>query len=179
MAKRKAVGTKVRFEIFKRDGFKCQYCGSTPPAVILHVDHIVPVKEGGGNEDTNLITSCDSCNLGKGATPLCSAPRSLAERAAETAEREAQIKGYSEVMRAKRLRIEDDAWDVAEVYTGAFCLPSIPRSHLASVKRFLELLDVSECLSAMESACAKKCSAEPAFKYFCGICWNIIKGKGR
>lgn len=179
MSKRNAIGKKVRFEIFKRDGFTCQYCGSTPPSVILHIDHIVPVKEGGGNEDANLITSCDSCNIGKGATPLSSVPKSLSERAAETEEREAQIKGYSKVMRAKRLRIEDSAWEVADVYTKSFRLSGIRRDHFESIKRFLDHLDVTECVSAMESACAKKWSAEPAFKYFCGICWNIIKGKGR
>ena len=65
--KRKAISKKTRFEVFKRDGFTCQYCGAHPPQAILHVDHIVPVAEGGGNEDTNLVTACDHCNLGKAA----------------------------------------------------------------------------------------------------------------
>lgn len=36
----------------------------------LHLDHVDPVKLGGDNDITNLITACVTCNLGKGATPL-------------------------------------------------------------------------------------------------------------
>ena len=68
--KRKAIGKKKRFEIFKRDKFTCQYCGKKAPDVILHIDHIVPVSKGGKNGITNLITSCVDCNLGKGAREL-------------------------------------------------------------------------------------------------------------
>lgn len=68
--KRKSLGKKIRFEVFKRDSFTCQYCGAKAPDVILHADHIVPVIEGGADDITNLVTSCDSCNLGKGATRL-------------------------------------------------------------------------------------------------------------
>lgn len=65
-----AVGAKQRFEVFKRDGFKCQYCGRAAPEVLLHVDHIKPVVEGGGDDILNLITACADCNLGKGPRPL-------------------------------------------------------------------------------------------------------------
>ena len=70
MSKRKSISKKLRFEVFKRDNFKCQYCGKSAPDVILHVDHIFPVKEGGTNDILNLITSCSDCNLGKGARLL-------------------------------------------------------------------------------------------------------------
>ena len=68
--KRKPISKKMRFEVFKRDSFKCQYCGKSAPEVILHADHINPVYEGGRNTITNLITSCESCNLGKGKRKL-------------------------------------------------------------------------------------------------------------
>ena len=68
--KRKAVPQKLRFEIFKRDKFICQYCGKEAPDVVLNVDHINPVKNGGDNNITNLITSCFDCNSGKGARLL-------------------------------------------------------------------------------------------------------------
>ena len=70
MAKRKAIPKKVRFEIFKRDKFTCQYCGKQPPEVVLVIDHINPVALGGDNDEMNLITSCESCNQGKGANSL-------------------------------------------------------------------------------------------------------------
>jgi len=65
MSNRKPMSKKVRFEIFKRDSFTCQYCGKSAPEVVLHVDHITPISKGGEDDITNLITACQSCNLGK------------------------------------------------------------------------------------------------------------------
>lgn len=70
MTKRKSLSKKIRFEVFKRDSFKCQYCGASAPSVLLEVDHIHPVKEGGTNDIMNLITSCHACNRGKSAIML-------------------------------------------------------------------------------------------------------------
>jgi hypothetical protein len=63
---RKPINPKLRFEIFCRDDFRCQYCGGRAPNVELQVDHVEAVASGGGNERTNLITSCRECNIGKG-----------------------------------------------------------------------------------------------------------------
>lgn len=68
--KRKTISKKTRFEVFKRDNFTCQYCGRTAPAVVLEIDHINPVKNGGDNNIMNLITSCFDCNRGKGKRTL-------------------------------------------------------------------------------------------------------------
>src|SRR5690606_26635672 len=65
MAERKPLSKKIRFEVFKRDSFTCQYCGAKAPECILEVDHINPVSNGGKNEILNLITSCFNCNRGK------------------------------------------------------------------------------------------------------------------
>lgn len=70
MAERVPLSSKIRFEVFKRDSFTCQYCGKSAPGVILEVDHIVPVSGGGDNDMKNLITACHDCNIGKGAIPL-------------------------------------------------------------------------------------------------------------
>ncbi len=70
--KRRPISKRMRFEIFKRDEFACQYCGQTPPAVVLEIDHIVAVISGGSSERHNLITSCFDCNRGKGAVALSS-----------------------------------------------------------------------------------------------------------
>lgn len=61
------VSTRKRFEVLKRDAFKCQYCGRNPREddIKLHVDHIKPLAKGGDNEMSNLITSCVECNAGK------------------------------------------------------------------------------------------------------------------
>jgi 5-methylcytosine-specific restriction endonuclease McrA len=71
-----SLSKKLRFEVFKRDGFKCQYCGNHPPIVVLEVDHINPVSKGGTNEIDNLVTSCFDCNRGKGNRELTCIPQS-------------------------------------------------------------------------------------------------------
>ena len=79
---RQAISKKTRFDVFKRDGFKCAYCGATPSeSVVLEVDHIHPVADGGTNEINNLVTACWDCNRGKGPRLLSSVPQSLEEKA--------------------------------------------------------------------------------------------------
>lgn len=61
---------RLRWAVFERDGFACQYCGRTAPDVVLQVDHRIPVSKGGTNHMNNLATSCAACNYGRGAQPL-------------------------------------------------------------------------------------------------------------
>jgi hypothetical protein len=67
---REAISKKLRFEVFKRDSFTCQYCGKKAPDVILNCDHVNPVAEGGTTDILNLVTACFDCNNGKGARLL-------------------------------------------------------------------------------------------------------------
>ena len=64
------ISKKLKFEVLKRDKFTCRYCGRFAPNVILEIDHIKPVYEGGETHILNLITSCFDCNRGKGKTLL-------------------------------------------------------------------------------------------------------------
>lgn len=94
-SKRKGIGKGLRFDIFKRDGFTCQYCGRQPPEVVLQVDHIVPVVDGGDNDKMNLLTSCRACNLGKGKKRLENPQRPDADLAwLEMQQETAELRGY-------------------------------------------------------------------------------------
>lgn len=63
---RSKMNNSVRYDILKRDRFKCVICGrSAKDGVKLHVDHIIPVSKGGKTEYSNLRTLCDACNFGK------------------------------------------------------------------------------------------------------------------
>ena len=63
---REAVPSQLRFRVFQRDAFRCQYCGrAARDGATLHLDHIVPVAAGGETNEGNLITACETCNLGK------------------------------------------------------------------------------------------------------------------
>ena len=65
---RSLMTPSLRYEILRRDGFRCQICGRTQAdGVRLHVDHIVPISKGGKTEYDNLRVLCEDCNLGKGA----------------------------------------------------------------------------------------------------------------
>jgi hypothetical protein len=167
---RKPISKKLRFEVFKRDGFVCQYCGATPPKAILECDHIDPVALGGGDDIDNLVTACFACNRGKSANPLTAVPQSLADKAAETAEREAQLSGYQAVLRAKRERLEDDTWEVFAHWRGQ---ESTTHERFQSVKRFVEMLGLDEVLDAVDVTLAANIYSDGReFKYFCGVCWR-------
>jgi len=173
---RVALSKKTRFEVFKRDGFRCVYCGAAPSeTVLLEADHIHPVADGGTNDIDNLVTACDACNRGKGARLLTSIPQSLEDKAMEVAEREAQIRAYYEILEAKKQRKDDELWSIADIYMQRYCDDSILRSRLASIRTFLDRLDYYEVLEAMQIATDKMYSKGPAFNYFCGVCWRKIK----
>lgn len=51
----------IRMSIRARDGYKCCRCGETKQnRLTLH--HIIPRKEGGTNNDGNLMTLCRKCH---------------------------------------------------------------------------------------------------------------------
>ena len=94
-----SLGKRLRFEIFKRDGFKCVYCGATPLNAALHVDHVDPKAKGGIDEPSNLVTACSDCNLGKSDIPI-DEKRLKATRLTEADQDQAdQIKAYLKVQR--------------------------------------------------------------------------------
>ena len=174
---RKSMSKKLRFDVFKRDAFSCQYCGGHPPSSILEVDHIDPVANGGSNDMDNLITACFNCNRGKSATSLNVIPQSLASKAAEVAEREAQVQGYHDVLEAKRDRLETQAWDVLDA-CGVDRTVGCSKDQFLSTKMFVEKLGFHEALEAMEIASAAKGGISRCFKYFCGVCWNKLRKQG-
>lgn len=63
---RSKMTASLRYDVMKRDGFRCAICGRTAEdGVKLHVDHIKPIAKGGKTEIKNLRTLCDICNHGK------------------------------------------------------------------------------------------------------------------
>ena len=61
----------LRFEVLKRDGFACRYCGARPAdGARLQVDHVRPKVDGGSDDPSNLTTACEDCNTGKAARRL-------------------------------------------------------------------------------------------------------------
>lgn len=68
---RDPIPPQLRFRVLQRDSFRCQYCGrSAREGAVLHLDHVVPVAAGGETSEANLITACDTCNMGKTDHPV-------------------------------------------------------------------------------------------------------------
>lgn len=63
--KRKAIHPRKKQKILERDNFKCVNCGVSGDFNALEVDHIISIKDGGTNDDSNLQTLCYKCNMVK------------------------------------------------------------------------------------------------------------------
>ena len=61
------VTNRVRFAIYRRDGWRCRKCGKGQAHAHLEIDHIKPIAKGGKSTYDNLQTLCHVCNKEKGA----------------------------------------------------------------------------------------------------------------
>lgn len=174
-----SITKKIRFEVFKRDGFQCAYCGKTPPGVMLELDHIEPRSRGGSDEINNLITSCLDCNRGKSNIRLDKAPPKLAENLEVLKEKEAQLKAYNNLCEQVEKRKSFDAERINDCFKKWFPDHELSeRFKKTSLCRFLAALSRQEILDAMEIAGGKRHDrADQAIKYFCGICWTKIRNR--
>lgn len=173
-----AISQRIRFEVFKRDGFICQYCGKTPPNIILELDHINPVSKGGTDDINNLITSCFECNRGKNNIPLDRIPQTLHNNLEILKEKELQIKEYNKILEKIERRTQKEMTEIGAVYTGFFPKWILSENFTNnSLKRFFQYLPKKEMIDAMSYACSRIKDKDKSINYFCGICWNKIKAK--
>lgn len=182
-----ALSKKLRFEVFKRDSFTCQYCGKSAPDVILHVDHIDPKSKGGKDNIVNLITSCADCNLGK-------KDRRLDDDAAVTKqkkqldlleERRTQLKMMMEWqdelidLEGQQIEYLSNLWK--QLIGGHYCISEFG---LRGLKKHLLIFGFNYLVEAMKVASTvyieydqenkpTKYSVENAFTKIPGIAYNI------
>ncbi len=71
----RGLSLQLRNQILERNGYTCQQCGASAHdmddlnpgrKVRLHIDHIVPLSQGGTNDPDNLRVLCSNCNQGRG-----------------------------------------------------------------------------------------------------------------
>lgn len=152
-AQRKHISRSARFEVFKRDSFACQYCGASAPTVLLVIDHIKPVAEGGDNDITNLITACQPCNAGKGARELND--HSVIERQKkqldDLSERRAQLEMMME-WRKGLLSLEDEKFRIIESVIS--CKAQFVPNEIGRQKilKWMKKYEVDEILGAVDTA---------------------------
>lgn len=74
----KWIRPEKRRRIYERDGWRCVWCGvrvelvgrfqsHVPVFRVACLDHVLPREHGGSNHESNLVTSCLSCNSARGA----------------------------------------------------------------------------------------------------------------
>lgn len=182
---REAIGKKARFEVFKRDSFTCQYCGAKAPDVILHVDHIDPVANGGGKDMLNLITSCEGCNLGKGARTLSDDSEIVKQREqlAELNARREQLEAMLQWREGLRDMDKQELSSVCQVWDDHIYPCSISESGIADFKKLARKFGYAVLLQAIDKAADSYLkhndegvtleSANLAFSKLGGCCYYI------
>lgn len=165
---RQAIGARLRFEVFKRDGFRCVYCGGTPVDSPLHVDHVVAVANGGTNDPANLVTACGSCNLGKSSVPLQRRVLRVSLATEAQHEQPRQILEYlalqREIQKAKKAAV------VALAEHWEQQLDHEPVSMRARFPGLLADFDLAKLFGAIDIVAAKELSrGEDQVRYFYGV----------
>ena len=170
-----SIPRSLRFKVFDRDGFTCQYCGKKPPDVILEADHMVSKKDGGQDDEINLITACFNCNRGKSknsVTPEKLKKISFKNEIKDIEEKRNQLEAYYKFLKKQRtledfeLSIYNDRWEY-----GSDGRHSLTKKGLSSIKRLLETGNLQEdILKAIEiSWSIDYVEDDEKFKYMCGI----------
>ncbi len=166
---------RTRFEVLRRDGYRCRYCGATAPeGATLTVDHVTPVALGGTDAPSNLVAACRDCNAGKSSTAPA-AP--LVEQVAEDAIRwaRAMAAAAAELDSAQHLEaVEavDKEWRQWTSRAGGEV--ARPGNWKRSIRAFVEAgLPIDEMVELVETAMDSK--ARDTWRYFCGCCWTRIR----
>lgn len=184
MAERKTISKKLRFEVFKRDGFTCQYCGRMAPDVVLEVDHINPVANGGENEIINLATSCFDCNRGKGKRALSEKEevKKQQEQLKELNQKREQLEMMLE-WRDELSRFETEQAEEVEARFADLTGDGFTDIGMGKVKKWIKQFGLIEVINCLEISVSQyyregdKRSKEICFNYIPRIAANRKKEK--
>ena len=179
--KRTPIGKRLRFQIFERDGFTCQYCGKNPPDVKLEIDHIIAVSTGGTNDPENLRTSCWACNAGKSNKPLGSVAndKDSLRRAQEALESVDTAKQFAKAMKAR----ESVRRDIVEFVCSCLASKTCKNNTVSSILFAVEHHGSEQVMRWFERAASVTAqygfpSETNAIKYFHGIIRKVTEREG-
>jgi hypothetical protein len=176
-----ALSARLRYEILRRDGHACRYCGAQAPHVQLVVDHVHPVALGGKDAPENLVTACADCNAGKSSTnpdaPL------VANVAADALRWGAAMARATEIQRSQTTDSEKYADRFLEAWRPYWTDPvdddamRLPADWRQSIGRFHDAGLEAEVLerAVTDAMDVRHIPEKRLFRYFCGICWRIYE----
>jgi|TARA_R100000093_G_C1931779_1_gene68964 hypothetical protein len=169
-----SISKKLRFSVFKRDNFTCQYCGKTPPNVILEADHVISRKDGGQDDKMNLITACFACNRGKGASSVSigkMTKKALKKECKILKEEKEQLTAYYNFIREKDELKDFELSIYRERWASASEGEQLEKKQEKSVKLLLSRgNNPHEILEAIDIAwSATNVDDHEKFRYMCGV----------
>ena len=170
------VTKRLRFEVLRRDGYRCRYCGLTASESELTVDHVLPVALGGRCEADNLVAACKDCNAGKSSA---SPDASLVDQVSDDALRWGRaITRSSELIAAQRAEdsqfIEEADWQWTRWTDGNDQQMWRPADWQISFMRWASLgLSLDDFIDSIAIAMANdRLYREKVWRYVCGIMWR-------
>lgn len=184
------ISLKLRFEVFNRDEFTCQYCGRKTPEVILELEHVIPISKGGTDEIDNLITSCFECNRGKGASLLDNIlkDKDIHDETVLLAEREFQLAEYNYLKKRIRDRENEEIEELKNHFAEQFrdneweyAIREFPHSIVRQCLKFISYIDIFELIDTAIDITSRDSKGDyhtvAAAKYLTAILRNIIRDK--
>ena len=164
---------RLRFEILKRDGFRCIYCGATPIQSPLHVDHVKPEADGGTDDPANLVTACRDCNGGKSSVPLEQRMDAMFTTEEER-ERADQVLEYLAIQRRLLDAKKDAELMVLERWENL--IGDWPHNLPQFISKPIKELGISRVLDAVEIVARKNMDGPlDRIRYFCGILRSLVR----
>jgi hypothetical protein len=173
--KRIPIGKRLRFEIFARDGFTCRYCGRQADQTILHVDHVIPVSQGGTNDPENLVTACADCNLGKSDSAIQQAAPSESDRLRLAQEMNEQVAAAKKAAESAQARA-DRRQTLVNFWCDETGREEVDRATISTVFSYVQEFGEEVVFGWIEKA-AVKCRNDRAMgQYISGI-RRIVKAE--
>jgi len=175
-----AISKRLRYEILRRDGNRCRYCGVTADQAKLVVDAVVPEALGGSHKDpANLVAACESCNSGKSAS---SPDAPLVAQVADDAIRwsRAMTAAAGEMLAQASGDVDahahfEKAWGRYGSGPERRPLPKDPgwRSTVDSLlSAGLPMTMLEECIQIAMSQ--RRVAEDNVFRYMCGVAWRKV-----
>jgi hypothetical protein len=172
-----AVTQRIRYEVLRRDGYRCRYCRTSEESATLTVDHVLPTALGGTDDPANLVAACVDCNAGKTSTapdgPLVDDVAADAVRWARAITQAAEEAALDRSAREKKLTEFTDVWDRWK-YPDGQSEPR-PTNWAASVESWMKAGLTIPDLKELADIALGNSRITDSWRYFAGCCWKRVK----
>ena len=175
------VSKRLRYEVFRRDGHRCIYCGAGSKEAKLTIDHVVPEALGGTDDVGNLVAACSDCNAGKSSV---NADEEFVAKVNEDATRwqramaaAVRIRRVESEARSADIKAVEDSWNQWTVTQSGKKVP-MPVDWRTSVESLLvaglPIEDLVRLISVAMQAKTRTNMDFPEWRYYMGCCKRVL-----